>query len=228
MSRGGPTDGMIEIGWAGGTVRFHYVGIRDLDDVSKDAVSRAVEDFVSECQIMYVSYFGFLYGREAILRELQLVPGDEPLTFGGQRIDGTFAAGARVTRDRVVDAFAENGRFQMLYGRAFVVFVYHMWEDDARRRIASALRLNNKNSVDAELMGHWRLLRNWILHPDRKAEEEFFTKSDKFAEGLGLQPGMKPEVTSAMVAELANQLNSISITVNPHDESLPLKLARHR
>ena len=52
-------------------------------------------------------------------------------------------------------------------GMKFVVFSYQLWEEFARPNIAQALGTTH-NDVESDLMGEWRHLRNWIVHPDEK------------------------------------------------------------
>ena len=65
-------------------------------------------------------------------------------------------------------------------------------------------------------MGEWRLLRNWLEHPDSNghAEQQYFGQAKTLPQLLGSQPG-KPEVAVGQVFLLMAQLNALRITVNP-------------
>ena len=68
--------------------------------------------------------------------------------------------------------------------------------------------------VKADLMGEWRLLRNWIIHRSRDAEDDFFERAKSLATALGLQRG-NPSLTADNVLNLMARLNNMRIEVNP-------------
>ena len=205
--------GMIDIGWEGGTIQLEYTAVPSIDQSASDTVASTVQQFARECQMMFVWYVGVLQGREAMLRHMDAIAPTEEVTFRSRRPDGTYAARARASREEVIGAFSQDGSFQNLYGKAFVVFAYQIWEDFTRPRIAEALKVL-KDDVRADLMGEWRLLRNWVVHQTQKAERDFFDGAPELARSLNLQAGM-PEITGDMVAALMEKLNSLRIDVNP-------------
>ncbi len=66
-------------------------------------------------------------------------------------------------------------------------------------------------------MGEWRLLRNWLVHPASggEAEQQYFNRAKALQRLLGSERG-KPEVNVGGALLLMQQLNTMSITVNPH------------
>ncbi len=208
--------GMIDIGWEGGTIQLEYTALPGIDQSATDAVNSAVRQFARECQMMFVWYVGVLQGREVMLGHAEALPPNEQITFRSPRPDGMPIARARASREEIIDAFSENGSFQTLYGKAFVVFAFHVWDDFTRAEIADALKVS-KDDVKADLMNEWRRLRNWVVHQTRKTEEDFFNKAPELARSLGLQPGT-PVITGDMVVALMEKLNSLHIDVNPSSQ----------
>ena len=141
----------------------------------------------------------------------------EPGTFTISGSYGDRAARtiwARLPAGQVLDAFSQDGEFERLYAKSFVVFSYQMWEDIARPRIARAFGVSH-NDVRSDLIGEWRYLRNWLVHPDDHTEQAYFENSKILAVILGdLRPG-HPEMKADMVFPLMGYLNSLHVIVNP-------------
>ena len=119
----------------------------------------------------------------------------------------------QVPGDTVVDAFSRGGAFELAYTRAFVVFAYHTWEEVARPRIASALKVEVKK-VKSDLMGEWSHLRHWVIHTGEDSKTRMFTKAKNPVRVLGLErdePILKPD----MAFRLMEYLNRMQVDVNP-------------
>ena len=107
-----------------------------------------------------------------------------------------------------------GGEFEKTYAKSFVIFTYQLWEEFARPKIAQALDTAHCD-VRSNLMGEWRHLRNWLVHPDEKTEKAYFKNAKLLAKISGnLRPG-KPEVKSDMVFPMMGCLNSLHVVVNP-------------
>ena len=64
----------------------------------------------------------------------------------------------------VLDAFSAGGEFETTFAKSFVVSAYQMWEEVTRGDIAKALGTSH-NDIRSDLMGEWRHLRHWLVHP---------------------------------------------------------------
>ena len=69
----------------------------------------------------------------------------------------------------------------------FVVFTFQIWEEVARPKIATALKVEPEH-IEANLMGDWRHLRNWLVHRTKNAERDYFDKAGMLVQLLGSQP----------------------------------------
>ena len=113
--------------------------------------------------------------------------------------------------ENIAEAVSSGGEFERLYAKAFVVFTYEIWNDVTRNQIAATLRLEDPKHVKCDLVGDLRFLRNWLIHPTKKAEEEFFDRSKILSASLGLSRD-DPSLTAGMIAVLMQQLNNMNRT----------------
>ena len=213
---GSPGSGLISLGWNAGTIHLQYVGLPQLSKPAVDAISATMRDFNAQCQLLAFMHAGVLGSQRAIQEQL----GSKANRAGSFTLSGYYGEGkaqaiwARLPVGEVIDAFAENGEFERLYAKAFVVFSYHLWEDFARPRIAQELGVDH-NDVKSELMGEWRYLRHWLVHPHGDTERDYFKNANMLAVVLpSLQPG-HPEMKADWVFPLVGCLNSLDLTVNP-------------
>ena len=130
---------------------------------------------------------------------------------------------ARLPVEKVIEAFANAGAFERLYAKAFVVFTFQIWEEVARPGIAVALKVK-PNHVQADLIGEWRRLRNWLVHRNKDAEDEFFGNAVKLPGLLELRRE-DPGLTAGMVYVLMRELNRMQVDVNPESLQFGLELA---
>ena len=110
--------------------------------------------------------------------------------------------------------FSRGGDFELAYTKAFVVFAYHTWEEAARPKIAKALGVKIKE-VKSPLMGEWRHLRHWVIHPSEDTKNNMFSEAEKLTRVLGLQRE-EPILTPDMAFRLMEYLIRMQVEVNPH------------
>ena len=167
--------GLIQVGWPGGMLTLRYTGIPTVNKEAQDEISAIMQKFSIDCQMMIVWFAGILSSREAMRRHLDgMAQGSEPLSISSLRPDGRVdSIFARIPVEEVIDAFSDAGEFERLYAKAFVIFTYQTWEAVARAKIATALKVEDKH-IKSDLMGEWRHLRNWIVHPTDNAEQDCF------------------------------------------------------
>ena len=121
---------------------------------------------------------------------------------------------AEMPAEEIIESIADAGDFERLYANSFVVSTYHLWEETIRPKIASAMTVDPSH-VEADLMGEWRLLRNWIIHRSKDAEDDFFERAHTLADALALQRG-NLSLTASNVLVLVQHLNNMKIEINPH------------
>lgn len=211
-----PATVMQQIGLPSGTLTLMYTGVPPVSDESQDEIGSAMRKFSRDCQMMTTWFVGIMASRRAMRGHLeQLASRGEPLRITTLRPDGRAAAVlAEMAADEAIESIADAGEFERLYANSFVVSTFHLWEETIRPTIASALRVE-LSDVKADLMGEWRLLRNWIIHRSQDAEDAFFERAPTLAGALALQRG-DPSLTAGSVVVLVQHLNNMRIEVNPH------------
>ena len=211
-----PATGLIQIGWPGGMLTLRLAGIPKVNKEAQDEIHTIMQEFSSDCQMMLIWFVGTLNSRGAIRRHLDgLAQRDQPLTINSLRPDGRVESiFAQLPIEKVIDAFSDAGEFERLYAKAFVVFTFQIWDEVARPKIATALKVE-PNHIEANLMGDWRHLRNWLIHRTKKAERDYFDNAGKLVQLLGSQPN-EPNLTADKVFILMQHLNQMSVDVNPN------------
>ena len=217
--------GLIQVGWPGGMLTLRYAGIPTVNAEAREEISAIMQQFSADCQMMLVWFVGILNSRGAIRHHLDgIAQRDQPLTINSLRPDGRVeSVFAKVPIEKVIDAFSGDGEFERLYAKAFVVFTFQIWEEVARTKIATALKVT-PNQLEANLMGEWRHLRNWLIHRTKNAERDYFNNATMLVRLLGSQPN-DPSLTAEKVFILMQYLNRMSVDVNPNSVEFGLKPA---
>ena len=210
------TTTLLQVGWPGGMLTLRCTGVPKISEEAKAEIQNTMQQFSSNCQMMLIWFSAILGSRNAMRSHLNdVAKQDEPFTINTYRPDGRVdSVLARVPVDTVIEAFTEAGDFERLYAKAFVVFTHQIWEEVARPKIATALKVEKPDHITADLMGDWRHLRNWLVHRTETAEGDFFRKSKMLPQILNVRPG-DPSLTASGVATLMQQLNHMQVDVNP-------------
>ncbi len=218
-----PATVVHQIGLPSGMLTLMYTGVPPVSNESKDEIDSTMRMFSRDCQMMTTWFVGIMASRKAMREHLErLASRREPLRITSLRPDGRVAAVlAEMPAEKVIESIADAGAFERLYANSFVVSTFHLWEETIRPKIAAAMKVDPCH-VKADLMGEWRLLRNWIIHRSKDAEDDFFQKAKTLANVLGLQRG-NLSLTANNVMHLVQRLNNMLIEINPH--SLEMGLA---
>ncbi len=218
------TTGLIQVGWPGGMLTLRYTGIPNVNKEARDEIKNIMQQFSADCQMMLVWFVGTLNSRGPIRQHLGgIAQRDEPLTINSLRPDGRVeSVFAQVPIEKVIDAFSDAGEYERLYAKTSVVFTFQIWEEVARPMIAGALNVKPKH-IEATLMGDWRRLRNWLVHRTAAAERDYFNNAGRLVHLLESQPN-EPSLTADKVLVLMQQLNRMSMDVNPNSAAFGLEL----
>ena len=216
------SNGLVQIARGGGSVTLRYVGVPAVNEEAHDEIKQAIARFLDDCETMIVWYAG-IDGLQDIIRQRisETVQRDTPFTIANLYPNGEQHVLAQVPGDRVIDAFSPGGAFEQAYTKAFVVFAYHTWEEAARPKIASALKVKVRD-VKADLMGEWRHLRHWVIHTSEDNKKNMFTGARALVQVLGLQQD-EPIVTPDMAFVLMGYLNRMHVDVNPRSLEFDLQ-----
>ena len=197
---------------ASGNVSLAYAG-KPLEPGVLGAVQRVLEEFIDECHSLQVCYFGAVMGMDNIKQMLDHVQeGTTPESIGFSLNDFTGPLRPVDLGNKYNEIFSIEGTFQRLQARSLVISIFVEWESATRRRLATLLGVK-PDDVNADLMGNWRRLRNWLLHKDGEAEQQYFHAAAGLAQYLEPCPGV-PEVSASDVVKLMGLLSSLEIKVS--------------
>ena len=205
---------VITITLPGGALQVRGVGVPLLSDEVETALIDTYRGFAEDFQMMVAWYAGILRSRGAMLstmRDLALC--GKPLivtTFGPDGSEGPVLA--EVPTKRVVASIADAGEFERQFAKTVVVNTFTAWDHGARPALADILRVR-RCDITSDLMGEWRRLRNWLVHPVQGTEDDYFAEAPTLVQALGSTRGA-PTVTAVDVATLAGLLNNMSINVD--------------
>lgn len=199
-----------------GSVFMRCIGIGSLGPDIVSAIQEELEQFVDECHSVFICYVSAIKSMEATHGRLhKIFEDEEPVSIATVLVNGS----TRVVRTSVLGGeatalFSSEGKFEQLQAKALVMSIFTHWDSVTRPKVASLLDATETEEVESELMGAWRLLRNWLVHRSGRAEEQYFDKAEALAGLLNSRPA-EPEITTQGVLLLMERLQSLTVIVNP-------------
>ena len=196
-------------------------GHNSWDNIRKKGANSILEEFRQVCQR---HYFAYCYATLGLLDEFERhkkmfahahnknvmwIGTDDP--NDPKQLLGSSTIG-QIPQIELLKCLQQGGEFENIVTRAFIVFVYHLWDDAYRVEIANKLSIN-KNRVKCPLMGDLRRIRNLIIHEGSIVPAGFSSKLE-FLPGIwNLLPG-NLTISQDMTHSLMEQLNAIHLTIS--------------
>ena len=207
--------------WTGGQFR---VSLLCLIGRSRDEVDQALiilEEFRSACQRQFIGFNGVVNGRHLALQRLSsaLSPEhrDKAFLVGTGPPDGEQVPGrstiASIPQGELLEGLQKGGEFESLHAKALIVFIYHLWEEYFRARIADVLHVEKKK-VCCDLMGDVRQIRNAIVHDNSMVTADDLSKFH-FLPGIWQVGVGHLDLTETMLHSLMEQINAIRVDIVP-------------
>ena len=151
--------------WTGGLFR---VSLYCPVDASRDAVSAAItilEHYRSECQKQFVAFDGVVNGRALAFKKYNNLfdpaHSDKKISIGTAPPDSDQLPGkstiAEMQQGEFLRGFRLGGAFENQHAKAFIVFIYHLWDENYRNEIANVLSID-KNQVQCSLLATYDTL----------------------------------------------------------------------
>jgi len=108
----------------------------------------------------------------------------------------------------------ESGKFEDFHAKAFIVFMYSLWDENYRNQIAKELSIA-KDKVKYDLMGDLRLIRNCIVH-DNSVIDDGTMKDFKALHKIwkAITPRKFLLITKYMIGDLLEQIESIQLRID--------------
>lgn len=219
-------DGIISTAWNAGTLHVQYVGLEAVPKSAVDSISKSMWQFATDCQLMLVLYAGVLLSREAIQSHIKTnTDPEKPFAITSTDSHGKVSEiWAWLPHYTVLDAFSVDGKFETTFAKSFAIFAYQNREKVVRPTIAQALGTSHA-AVQSDLMGEWRHLRNWLMHPSSQTSNTYFKNADLLTKiPSGPKPGNSPTINSDMVLPMMGYLSHLKVLVNPNGLSPGIKI----
>ena len=208
--------------WTGGS--FHTrLGTQGNvpEDVLGDAV-KFLDDYRGACQKQYIAFNRVCNGRHLAYDRYKSASNpanmDKTIFIGtafpnspiSKQSPGSSTIASMKIRE-FLEGLAEGGEFENQQAKAFLVFVFHLWEEKYRPAISRVLSVDVKQ-VKCDLMGDIRLVRNLIIHEDAVVPRGFVDKLALLQEIWTIQPG-ELKLTGKMIHSVMEQLNALRVDI---------------
>ena len=189
------------------------------EDALRD-VLKLLDDYRDACQKQYIAFKGVCNGRNLAYERFKntLSPDsmDNHFHVGTAFPDSKQSPGASTIASMKIRDFLrgleEGGDFENQHAKAFLVFIYHLWDEKHRPDIGKVLSVDSKTEVLCDLQGDIRRVRNLIIHNDSVIPQEFANRQTMLQEIWDLQPGQLT-LTGKMIHSLMEQINAIRVRI---------------
>ena len=207
--------------WTGGP--FHTGLGTEQGCFSEDSLSGAVkflEEYRNDCQKQFIAFNGVCNGRtlayERFKTSVDPAHMDDTFSVGTSLPDSRQSPGASTIASMKIRDFIkgleEGGEFENQHAKAFLVLIYHLWDEKYRPAIEKLLSVDPKEQVLCDLMGDIRLVRNLISHNDAGVPQGCVQRLRMLQEVWILQPG-ELKMTEKMIHALMEQINAIRVNI---------------
>ena len=96
---------------------------------------------------------------------------------------------AVMKQGELIEALQRGGEFEIQNCHALIVFMYHLWDEYYRPRMADALGLEQSGQLKSDLFGDIRLIRNGIIHNQAVLAESEYNNLKMLSDFEEVSPG---------------------------------------
>ena len=207
-----------ELYWQGGPFRVSIEHPQSISQGAADKAIRILEEFRSNCHkqsiifdIASIGKHQWLNDRKHILEKSK----DNKISFGSNVPNAYQSPGKSTTSEMPIKHLLENlkpgGEFENQLAKMLIVFIYHLWEENFRDKIADSLSIS-KNLVECDLMGDIRKVRNSIIHKDSVVSQKLLSDLKILSQIWDLELG-NLLISADMVSSLMEQINALRVTI---------------
>ncbi len=208
-----------ELYWRGGPFQVSIISPPDASQASVSQALKVLKGFRDACQKQYAAFCGAVNGRllayERFRQVIEPANGDKSFFIGTGPPDSEQLPGqstiVQMSQKDFLESLKQGGAFEQQHAKAFAVFIYTLWEENYRQRIANAMSVS-KDSVNCALMGDIRHVRNVIIHDNSVVSQDFPGKLKLLSQIWDLKPG-ELRITEKMLHSCMEQLNAIRIQI---------------
>lgn len=188
--------------------------------ISHDAADKAlgmIGEFFSNCEKQSIIVAIAAFGKHWSLKMLKNSKDNNRTFFGTAPPDAPQSLG-KSTISSILDKdlremLKAEGEFENQLSKQFIVFVYHLWDDNFRYKIADSLSIS-KNQVECDLMGDIRRIRNSIIHENSDIRQEDLNHLKILSQIWDLKLG-ELVISWKMIHSLMEQINALYVKIKP-------------
>ena len=203
--------------WAGGPF---YVSLKCASHIPPKLVDKAIaalEAFRSDCQSHFCAFCGAINGRTLAYERFKAVMKSPTnmVSVGTGFPDSEQRPGestiAQLRQGDLLDGLKPGGVFEDRHAKAFMVMIYHRWDEFFRHLIAESLSVS-KDSIECDMMGDIRHVRHTIIHHDSEITQETMDELILLPRVWRLSVGTLT-LSEGMLHLLMEQINAICVRV---------------
>ena len=203
--------------WAGGPFRVSLNCASDVPPKRVDRAIAALEAFRSDCQSHFCAFSGAINGRTLAYERLKGVmqSSTNMISVGTGFPDSEQRPGestiAEMRQGDLLDALRPGGVFEDRHAKAFMVMIYHRWDERFRYLVAESLSVS-KNRIECDMMGDIRHVRHAIIHHDSEIRQETIDRLILLPRVWNLSVGALT-LSEGMLHSLMEQINTLHVRV---------------
>ena len=123
---------------------------------------------------------------------------------------------ATMKQGEIIEALQSGGEFENQNCHALIVFMYHLWDEYYRPKIATALGLEQTRQLKSDFFGDIRLIRNAIIHNQAVLTESNYSNLKMLVRLQELRPG-ELKLTLKTTQEMVAGLDPLQLRAIPPD-----------
>lgn len=210
-----------ELYWQEGEFRRRIQCPRSISHDAADKALGIIGEFFSNCQkqsiIFDIARIAKGQWLQAYKHIFENSKDNNRTFFGTAPPDAPQSLGKSTTssiQDKdLLEMLKVEGEFENQLSKQFIVFVYHLWDDNFRDKIADSLSIS-KNQVECDLMGDIRHIRNSIIHKNSDIRQKDLNHLKILSQIWDLKPG-ELVISWKMIHSLMEQINALFIKIKP-------------
>ena len=169
----------------------------NVSESQKQAAVKLLGAFKDRVNRLFFAFGELGQGRDLLKTQFEL-------TFDPAHSEARFAAAYQVNDDpnniqlttvaamkqgEMIEALQRGGEFENQNCHALIVFMYRLWDEYYRPRIATALGLEQPGQLKSDFFGDIRLIRHAIIHNQAVLTQNEYSKLKILAPLDELRPG---------------------------------------
>ncbi len=179
---------------------------------------KILEDFCSNCQEQSIIFDIARLGKDQWLDKHKhiLEKGKDNTIFFGTNFPDAYQSPGKSTTGKIpmkhlLENLKPRGEFENQLAKMLIVFIYHLWEDNCRNKIADSLSIS-KDRVECDLMGDIRKIRHSIIHKNSVVSQKLPNNLKILPQIWNIQPGLLI-ISENMVQSLMEQINALRVKI---------------